>query len=85
LVLSDGREISINLYEITQAEFRSMQDPKQKSTDEDALIARVSGMAAEEYAALPFPDAKRINREFVRLALSPIADPNSVSESTAES
>ncbi len=44
LVLKDGREIEINLYEISIGEWRALLDPKQPDEEEYATLAKVSGL-----------------------------------------
>jgi len=77
LKLSDGREITIDLYKITISEWRSLLDPKQKSEDEYALLAKVAGLKPKDVADLPYPDFRLLGKRVAEKASSPLSDPNS--------
>ena len=80
--LSDGREITFDLYKVTLEEYRALFSRKQAQEDEDVIMARVAGLEVEDYRKLPYPDWRRLTLAFFEAARSPLADPNSVSEST---
>jgi len=83
--LSDGKEIQLDLYKLTIAEVREIISGKRKD-DGDDLLGRVVGMTAKQLAALPFPDYRRITREFSKALNDPLAyeelEKNSLSESS---
>ena len=77
LILSDGREVTIDLYKITIKEWRSLLDPKQKPEDEYKLLGQVSGLTAKQVESLPYPDFRRLGLKVAEKASNPLADPNS--------
>lgn len=77
LKLSDGREVTIDLYKITIKEWRALLNPEQKEDDEYALLAKVSGMKPKEVADLPYPDFRLLGQKVAEKASSPLSDPNS--------
>jgi len=81
--LSDGRELSADMMQITQREYRSLFDKDQKPEEEDAIIGKAFGLTADEVADLPQPDYRLLGREFFRAAKGPLDDPNSQSASTS--
>jgi hypothetical protein len=84
LTLTDGREITIDLSVITVREYRALFDKKQKQEDEDATLAKACGLTAEDILDMSQPDFRRLAAAFFKTAREPLADPNSVSESTTE-
>jgi len=85
LTLNDGREITIDMSVITIREYRELFKKGQKQEDEDATLARASGLTVDELLDLSQPDFRRLAEAFFKAAREPLADPNSVSESTSES
>ena len=53
ITLADGREITFDLGTLTVKEYRALFDPKQTQADEDATMAKVTGLSADELQALP--------------------------------
>ncbi len=80
--LSNGKEITIDLYKISIKEYRSLFDREQPPETEDKLVAKVCDMNLDEYQNLPQPDWRLLVTTFFRKAREPLADPNSVSAST---
>lgn len=76
VILSDGRELDLDLNKITLREFRALFDPKQKPEDEDATLCKVAGLTLEEYQALPYLDFRRLTQAILRKVKEPLADPN---------
>lgn len=76
VILHDGREVIIDLYQITIAEYRSLFDPKQPDIEGDAILAKCCGMTVEEVANLPQPDYRALSKIFFQKAREPLADPN---------
>lgn len=76
LTLRDGRVIVFDLYQVTRAEFVAVAGGKLTPEQDDALLARVSGLTVEEVQALPQPEWRRLALAFFRKAREPLADPN---------
>ena len=81
--LSDGRELTADLYKISQREYRALFDKTQTTAEEDATVGKVFGLTADEIADIPQPDYRLVVREFFDKAKEPLADPNSQSASTS--
>lgn len=81
--LSDGRELTADLYKISQREYRSLFDKAQPAAEEDAIVGKAFGLTADEIADMPQPDYRLVVREFFDKAKEPLADPNSQSASTS--
>lgn len=81
--LPDGRGITFDLDALTLDEYRHLLSPKQEREREDEIMARVCGMTADEYKAIPYRTWRHLCRAFLEKAREPLADPNSVSESTS--
>ena len=77
LKLSDGREVTIDLYKITIKEWRALLNPEQKEEDEYKLLAKVSGLSSKEVADLPYPDFRLLGNKVAEKASRPLSDPNS--------
>jgi hypothetical protein len=86
--LKSGKEVKIDLYALSVADVRSLLDVKKKQHEGDELLGKAVGMTAEELAALPFPDYRKITRVFWQCISDPLKDEdeekNSVSESTLD-
>jgi hypothetical protein len=78
LTLKDGREIEIDLYQISIKEWRSLlgTDPLLPDDDEFALIGRIIGMKADEVEEIPQPDYKLITNTIIERSRNPVSDPN---------
>ena len=82
LKLSDGREVDIDLYQISQKEIRHwFFDPQVPDEDADAYMVKVTGL--KDVGDLPAPDYSRIVTEVFAKYRNPISDPNSLSESSS--
>jgi hypothetical protein len=77
LKLSDGTEVTIDLYKITIKEWRNLLDPEQSDEDEYATMAEVCGMKPEEVAGLAYPDFRLLTQKIAEKASNPLSDPNS--------
>lgn len=75
--LSDGREVTIDLYNITIKEWRSLLNPDQKQDDEYALLAKIIGWKPKDVADLPYPDFRVLGQKIAEKASNPLSDPNS--------
>lgn len=83
LTLENGTPIKFNLSLMTISEYRALFDKKQDQTEEDVIMARVAGLALEDYRQLSYPDWRRLTKRFFEVAMRPIDDPNSRSASTS--
>jgi hypothetical protein len=81
LTLEDGRIITVDLTKISLREYRALFDKNQKPEEEDKVLCRVFDMTLEEYQTLPYPTWRKLTELFFEQARSPLADPNSPSES----
>jgi len=76
VILKDGRAVSINVSEMTVAEWRKFATPSGTVKDEDAVISKCSGLTPEEIAAMPFQDFRKVVRAIVKACQEPLSDPN---------
>ena len=83
IVLSDKREITIDLYKMTLAEYDLLFIPSTTEDERRSIIAKTMGMNLDQLNALPMPDGLLTQREFWRKCREPLADPNSDSASTS--
>jgi hypothetical protein len=77
LVLKDGREIEIDLYEISIGEWRALLRPEQSDEDEYATLAKITGLTAKEVEDIKKPDYSLLIQAIVAKAANPVSDPNS--------
>ena len=77
LVLKDGREIEIDLYQLSIKEWRALLNPEQSDEDEYATLAKVSGLEAKDIEDLPYPEFRALVQAITKKAANPISDPNS--------
>ncbi len=75
--LSDGREIDIDLSQLTIKEWRSLRDPAQPDEEEFALISRVTGLKVEDVENIKQPDYQLLISALVARSVNPVSDPNS--------
>jgi hypothetical protein len=77
LKLSDGTEVTIDLYKITIKEWRNLLDPEQSNEDEYKLLAKVSGLTAKQVGDLAYRDFRLLGQKVAEKASNPLSDPNS--------
>lgn len=65
VVLSDGREIRFNLYNLTLEDWRAFTDPGSAKEIEDAIIAKVVGLDTDEIPKLPFLDWRKMSVKMI--------------------
>lgn len=82
LTLQDGREITVDLSQISLREYRALLDPKQTQAEEDATGCKVFGLTPDEYLDLSMVDMKRLWKVLFKKAREPLEDPNLPSAST---
>jgi hypothetical protein len=82
LKLSDGREVTIDLHQITMREFRDwFFNPQVEDESSDAYMGKVTGL--EDCGDINPVDYRAIlNKTFAKYQ-NPISDPNSSSESNS--
>ena len=82
LKLSDGREVEIDLYQISMKEYRDwFFDPQVEDKDVDNFIEKVTGI--KNASSLPQPDYRLIVNKVYEKSIRPVSDPNSSSESSS--
>ena len=83
--LKDGREVNVNLDNITILEWRLMWQSDTDNKVSDEIFARCVGMTIEEMEGLSMRDFQRIARAIRDAAANPDDDEkNSVSASTSD-
>lgn len=75
-VTQSGREITFDLSQITVGEYRSLFDPKQAVTLDDSVLEKALGVEAGFILGLSLIEHKKLFREFIKRATSPLSDPN---------
>lgn len=73
LILSDGREVFIDLNKISVKEFRASLDKGQTFEDEYKTLEKVTGMT--DVDLLGFEDYKRLIQAYIDKARAPIVNP----------
>ena len=76
LVLKDGREIEIDLYQLSIGEWRALLRPEQSDEDEYATLAKLTGLTAQEVLEIKQPDYALLIRAVIKKAANPVSDPN---------
>jgi hypothetical protein len=73
VVLTDGREITFDLTKMTIGEYRRLFDKTQTPDDEDAIIAKIAGIEAEDIKALNFIEYHRFINAFFKRSANPLS------------
>ena len=76
LVLKDGREIEIDMYQLSIGEWRALLRPEQEDEDEYKTIGKLTGLTAEEVEEIKQPDYQLLIRAVIKKAANPVSDPN---------
>ena len=86
VILHDGREITIDLYTFSNAEYMDIfkGDEDEQQAKGEALISRAAGLSLEEFRALAFPDSRKVYGKFFSKCRDVVKDPNSESASTSD-
>jgi len=74
ITLKSGKQVKIDLYALTVAEIREFLTAKKKDHEGDVILGKACGMTADELAALPFPDYRKITKEFWERMSDPLKD-----------
>jgi hypothetical protein len=64
--LSDGRELTADMYKLTIGEYRLLLDNEQPVDAGDESLGKVFGLSASEVTALPYPDYRALVTAFYR-------------------
>lgn len=80
--LSNGKEITIDLYKINIKEYENMFDKDVSDEAKRALMCKTFNISVEEFEALPMPDGLQLQKAFWKRSQEPLADPNSESASS---
>ena len=76
LKLSDGREVDIDLYQISMKEYRDwFFNPQVEDEVADSYMAKVTGI--NDASDLPQPDYRMLVSEVYAKSLETVSDPNS--------
>lgn len=84
VTLKDGREITIDLYQISIKGYRTLFDPSSSEDESDKILAKTCGMDLKELQKLPYPDYRKIINAVLKRSREPLIDPNSPSASTED-
>lgn len=76
LTLKGGKVINVDVGELTVAEWRKFAGPQGTVKDENAVVTKCTGLSADEIEELNYQDFRRVIREIVRVAQSPMSDPS---------
>lgn len=82
-VLSNGREIVIDLTKITIKQHRALFDSKTKVDEDDTALGNTVGMTGDEVGSLSVWDYKTLYAAYLKKAREPLDNPNSVGGSTS--
>lgn len=74
VVLSDGREVTFDLYAISKKEYDSLFDRNQPDEAEAYILAKASGLEPDEVEDMPLGDWKRFGRAFFKKAADPVGE-----------
>jgi len=80
--LATPPEWRFDLAQVSRRAWIDFSTGKLSADEDDALLARVSGMSADMIQALPVLEYKALVRAFVRKLREPLANPNSAAPST---
>lgn len=73
LILSDGREVFIDLNKISVKEFRASLEKDQTFEDEYKTIEKVTGL--QDVGEMGYEDYRRLIQAYIDKARSPIVNP----------
>ena len=76
LVLKDGREIEIDMYQLSIGEWRALLRPEQEDDAEYKTLGKITGLTAEEVEEIKQPDYKLLIQAVIKKAANPVSDPN---------
>lgn len=76
VTLKDGKVIQVDISEITVSEWRRFAGPLGTVKDENAIITKCTGLTADEIEKMNYQEFRRIVKEIIKLAQSPLNDPS---------
>ena len=82
VTLSDGREITFDMWKVTYKQWKIIWDPGTSEEDTDVHVARCAGLTVDELHSLPQPDWKALIHALHRKGTQPLSTPNSQRAST---
>ncbi len=74
--MAPGPKWTIDLEKVSIREFRNFAKGTMLAEEDDAILAKATGMTVEEIGNLPQPVYRRLLRDFFQAAQEPLADPN---------
>jgi hypothetical protein len=76
--LHDGRRLSLNPYALSWDDVTALIEAgRQDGPEYKRLVGKAFGLSGEEFGALPFPDASKLDRAVGDFLRNPVgADPN---------
>lgn len=82
LKLSDGREVDIDLYQLSMKEYRDLFfNPEVEDEIADSYVEKVTEI--KDASDLPQPDYRLVINKIFEKSQRPVSDPNSSSESSS--
>jgi len=76
ITLKDGRVIPVDISNLTVSEWRRFTGPLGTVKDENEVICKCTGLKAEEIEAMNYQEFRRIVKEIIKAAQSPLSDPS---------
>lgn len=76
VTLKDGKVIQVDVSNMTVAEWRGFVSPNGTVADENAIITKCTGLAADEIEKLNYQDFRRLVKAIVVNAREPLNDPS---------
>ena len=64
ITTSDGKEYTVDLYQITLSEYESLFDNQKNELEKRALMARCYGLTSEQWQNMPLPDGAALQTMF---------------------
>jgi hypothetical protein len=80
-----SRTVTVDLYNLSVAEIRSLLDMKKKQHEQDEILGKAVGMTPEELISLPFPEYRKLTRFFWQCVNDPLKDEDDAKNSQSES
>ena len=81
VVLSDKREIEVDVSTMTLKEWRNIWSPSTSDEESDKVVARLANMKSKDLESMLRDDYRRIISKIFELSNRPLDDPNSPSAS----
>jgi hypothetical protein len=75
LILSDGREVYIDLHQVTRNEWRGIWSVAETEDVSDLSISKLVGIPVDDLGTMPADDYKRLTVALLKKWREPLADP----------